>query len=324
MKRMLKLIVDDREGAVIPFFATHASFAVVVQRIQIGDYIITQNDKIIAAIERKSWCDLAASIKDGRVANINKLLGLRQTTGCRLFYLMEGKSRYTPDKRFARIPYKNLQAHLDHLIMRDNVCMLYADNPADTAARLAEFMTNYLSLPNNTNTIVPAGHSVIVTGGTPTIGTETNTSELDILTVTMPKTDDEIISNMWCCVPNITTKTVPCFTAYHIADLFLGSIDIATVAAMCYTNGSVIGKRAKKITSVATNNIANHAIYCRVLAEIPGLTKRTAALILVQIKFIDLLRGIFSIQQLADIKKTEKSRIGEAVAKKIYKFLVQI
>lgn len=309
---MLKLIVDDREGAVIPFFTTYTNFNVLVQRIQIGDYIISNNDKIVAAIERKSWADLSASIKDGRAANINKMLSLREQTSCKLFYLMEGKSRYTPDKKFARIPYKNLQAHLDHLIMRDNITILYADSPADTAVRLAEFMTNYLTLPNSITQISLPVEPI------------SGASELNILTTTVPKTDAEIITAMWCCIPNITNKTAQCFAEYHIADLFYNRIAYDTIANLCYANGTVIGKRAKKIFAVATDNVSNYAIYCRIMAEIPGLTKRTAALILVQIKFVDLLAGVFTVQQLADIKKTEKSRIGDAVAKKIYKFLIKV
>lgn len=314
---MLTLIIDDREKAVIPFFKEYQNIdtktqniEIKIQRIQVGDYIISRNDKIIAAVERKSWTDLAASIKDGRATNINKMISLREQTGCKLFYLMEGKSRYPPTKKFARIPYKNLQSHLDHLTMRDNVHILHSDSEEDTAIRLIEFMTNYLTLP---------------TLSTDVESVENVRDDQKILTTTVPKTELEIIYNIWSCIPNITSKTATLFiSTYHISDLFLGLISKATISTMQYPNGSIIGKRSEKIINVIDNTcVNNHKIYCRILAEIPGITKKTAALILVKVKFNDLLCGTLSLQEIADIKKTEKSRVGIAIAKKIFMFLVK-
>jgi ERCC4-type nuclease len=311
-KRMLQLIADDRERFVTPFFATYDNFEIVKKRVQIGDYIISENNKIIAAIERKSWVDLAASIKDGRAANINKMISLREQTGCKLLYLIEGHARNAPTRKFARIPYKNLQAHLDHLIMRDDVCVIYSTNPEDSAARLVEFMNNYITLaPKIAPILEPVGGA---------------TNEMDILSIVVPKTDLEIIYALWSSVTNITSKTASLFVdKYHISDLFLGKINAATIATMRYPNGTIIGKRAAKIVACAdADNVSNHSVYCRLMAEIPGLTKKTAAIILTKIKFIDLLSGKMTVAEIADIKKSEKSRIGPAVAGRIYKFLVNV
>jgi hypothetical protein len=228
---------------------------------------------------------------------------------------VEGKSRYTPTKKFARIPYKNLQSHLDHLVMRDNVFIIHSNDQEDSVDRLTEFMTNYLSLSPSTGSISAGSISdpVIVE------------KELEILTTVVNKTDLEITSNMWSAIPNITAKTAELFSTYHISDLFLGNIDEATIAAMRYTNNSVIGKRAKKIITVIDNDdINNFKVYCNILAEIPQITKKTAALILVKIKFNDLLAGKLSIEQIAAIKKTESRNIGLASANNIYKFLVKL
>jgi ERCC4-type nuclease len=308
---MLKLIVDDRENAVIPYFKKYDNFTIQVQRIQIGDYVITQNDRILFCIERKSWADLAASIKDGRSTNINKMISLREQTGCKLLYLLEGKSRYAATKKFGRIPYKNLQSHLDHLVMRDNVFVIHANDQEDSVNRLTEFMTNYLSLqvPNT---------EIAVIGGTNT------DNKLKILTAVVPKTDAEIISNMWSAIPNITEKTAALFSEYHISDLFLGNVDKSTIAQMRYPNNSIIGKRSEKIIKVIDNaNTNNFKVYCNILSEIPRITKKTAALILLKVKFNDLIAGKLSIGEIAVIKKTENRTIGIASAEAIYKFLVK-
>ena len=39
---------------------------------------------------------------------------------CKILYLIEGPARYSSNKKICRIPYRNLQSHLDHLMIRDN------------------------------------------------------------------------------------------------------------------------------------------------------------------------------------------------------------
>jgi hypothetical protein len=96
--------------------------------------------------ERKSWADLAASIKDGRKDNIQKMLKLRDQIGCKLFMLIEGPARFSPTHKIGRIPYKNLQAYLDHIVVRDGIFIIYSKSYTDTPLRLLEFIKNYLSL----------------------------------------------------------------------------------------------------------------------------------------------------------------------------------
>lgn len=352
VRRMLQLTIDDREKAVIPFFKdSYDNFDVKVSRIQISDYIISQDNKIIAAIERKSWADLSASIKDGRTANINKMISLREQTGCKLFYLMEGKARYAPTRKFARIAYKNLQSHLDHLTMRDNVFVIHSDSEEDTVARLIEFMTNYLSL-KVTKPVAPLELKGLLVVETPiaevdTVGghkqnVQNEQSDMDVdvidqnylacasdmvlLSTIIPKTDLEITYNMWSAIPNITSKTASIFieSGYQIYDIFLGHIDKSIIFTMKYPNGTIIGKRSEKIVACIDNSNSNNTtIYCRILAEIPGLTKQTAAILLTKINFNNLLDGQMSIEEIADVQKTEKAKIGMCVANRIHKFLIK-
>lgn len=311
---VLKLVVDDRESKVIPFFKDeYTDIEIEVKRLQIGDYAIMQDDHILFIIERKSWNDLSASIKDGRTKNIDKLISLREQTGCKIFYLIEGKARNSPTKRFARIPYKSLQAHLDHLIIRDNIFIIHSLSEEDTVTRLIEFCTNYLSLNIPVNTSI--NNDTITTGGD---------SGINILTTVIKKTDLQIIYNLWSQIPNITSKTASLFIEkYHISDLFLGNISKEEISTLKYPNGTIIGKRASKIIAVKDNdNIQNYKHYCNILAELPMITKKTAAKILLEVTFNDLLRGELSEETIANIQKTPKVKVGKAAAANIYKFLV--
>jgi ERCC4-type nuclease len=314
---VLKLLIDDRERAIIPFFKNeYQDIEIEVKRIQIGDYVIMQDDHILFAIERKSWVDLSASIKDGRTKNIDKLISLREQTGCKILYLIEGKTRNAPTTRFARIPFKSLQSHLDHLTMRDNIFMIYSSNAEDSAARLIEFCTNYLSLNiTGGKEIFTDQDEEIVTNGI---------NEMSLLTTTVKKTNLQIIYNLWSQIPNITTKTASLFIdKYHISDLFLGNISKEEISTMRYPNGTIIGKRATKIIAVKDNdNIANYKHYCNILAELPMITKKTAAKILLNVTFNDLLRGELSEAEIENIEKMPGVRIGKTAAANIYKYLV--
>lgn len=309
----LKLIVDDRESKVIPFFKDEYQYIEIeVKRIQIGDYAIMQGDKIIAILERKTLTDLSASIKDGRTKNVNKLISLREETGCKIFYLIEShKARYSPTKKFARIPFKSLQTHLDHLCMLNNIFIINSISEEDTAARLIEFCTNYLSL--NIPVSTPINNDTITTGG-----------DESVLTTVIKKTDLQIIYNLWSQIPNITSKTASLFIEkYHISDLFLGNISKEEISTLKYPNGTIIGKRASKIIAVKDNdNIQNYKYYCNILAELPMITKKTAVKILLEVTFNDLLRGELSEETIANIQKTPKVKVGKAAAANIYKFLV--
>jgi ERCC4-type nuclease len=311
---MLKLLVDDREQSVIPYFKEtylaklNQTIEVEVKRLQIADYCIMHNEKILFAIERKTWRDLSASIKDGRDSNIDKMLSLREQTNCKLLFLIEGNTRYNPKKKFSRIPYKNLQAKLDHLMIRDNVSIIYSNDEEDTTNRLIEFCTNYLSLN------IAKSSEIVVKGAAESI-----------LTTVIKKTDEQITQNLWNSIPQITTKTSELFinNGFHISDLLLGEISELDIAALKYTNGTIIGKRASKILKITKGPEENYKHYCNILAEIPCITKKTAAIILINVTFIELLNGKLSLEDLANIKKTEKSKIGKAAAANIYKFLIK-
>lgn len=137
------LIIDDRERHVTQYINdVKTDILYKITRINIGDYAIMYKDQIIAIIERKSWKDLASSFRDGRKENVEKLIELRNKIGCKIMYLIEGKERYKETKRHGRIPFRYLEAHLDHLIFRDEIHIIYAKDVQDCLPRLFALITN--------------------------------------------------------------------------------------------------------------------------------------------------------------------------------------
>jgi ERCC4-type nuclease len=149
----MNIIIDDRESAVIPFIniqkKANPGITSEVKRINIGDYALCHGSNIKAIIERKTWRDLAASIRDGRKKNVNKLIKLRSQTNCKIIYLIEGNATPTANRSYGRIPYKVLISHLNHLIFRDDIHIIYSKDQEYTAYKLFELCNNYLTLDND-------------------------------------------------------------------------------------------------------------------------------------------------------------------------------
>src|SRR5271170_5061855 len=92
----------------------------------VGDYTIMLPSKIdsskniIAAVfERKTWRDLAASIKDQRAISQHKnLQKFRIENGCYIYYIIEGNMSYQDDTLIAHIPFKNLSAKVRSMSLK--------------------------------------------------------------------------------------------------------------------------------------------------------------------------------------------------------------
>jgi ERCC4-type nuclease len=145
----MEIVCDDRERGVISELVKlqkKSGIKISVSRVKTGDFtIVGQDGTILANIERKTWKDLAASIKDGRTKNLQKQLQLREKTGCMVYYLIEGIA-FPGKKSFGRIKAKYLEAHLDHVMIRDNIHVIRSRDIEGTAGRLIQLANNFVSL----------------------------------------------------------------------------------------------------------------------------------------------------------------------------------
>jgi ERCC4-type nuclease len=153
----MNLIVDDRERGFkdhLDNFSKKFNISYEIKRIDVGDYIFTVNNKIKLVIERKTWEDLSSSMRDGRRYNVKKLIDLREKCGCNVYYLIEGDASPPYEKKYSRIYHKNLLAHLDHLMMRDNINIIYSrnDDKEYSIYRIFSLIKNFLSIKNHYST----------------------------------------------------------------------------------------------------------------------------------------------------------------------------
>ncbi len=145
----VSIVIDDREHALENYWGKYSpkyDIPYTIARIQTGDIAIVYRGKVVISIERKTWKDLAASFRDGRLINVEKMMQLRSETNCCLFYLIEGLPCPRIDAKFGRIPMKALRAHLDHLELRDNVHILYSTSPEYSVERVMCLASSYVSL----------------------------------------------------------------------------------------------------------------------------------------------------------------------------------
>lgn len=309
----MEILVDDRERAVIPFmeeYSTKFNISWKVQRCTVGDYAICYKGFVLCIIERKTWTDLASSMRDGRKENVEKLLAARAESlvvQCKLAYCIEGPPCPQPDRLFSRIPAKHLRSHLDHLAFRDSIAMLYTLSEQDTASRLFELASNFLTIKNVIHQIDNT------TGG--------NT---DIL----QKKHESRCYNVQLlqCIPGVGSIVASILDEAGITlhTLYLDSHTVEEIAVYKYSSGKQIGpaKAAKVIQCskyLKANGIGAKAIQARILSAIPLISKQSAVHILSQYTFVQLYN--MEIQELATLQKSSTATIGNKGATWIYNCL---
>lgn len=116
---MIKLHVDNRERAVIEHLD---DIVFEITSLNVGDFQFWEDDRLLMVIERKTYADLAASIKDGRYAEQKfRLDELRTSSGCSVVFFIEGKK---PRKNsvVSGIPMGTLESAL--VSMMCNACQV--------------------------------------------------------------------------------------------------------------------------------------------------------------------------------------------------------
>lgn len=316
----MELIVDDREKAVVPYLDKHATTYHIdykVQRNEVGDYAITYKGYIMMIIERKTWEDLSASFRDGRKDNVNKLIELRNRTGCQIAYLIEGNATPPLTKSYGRIPSKNLRAHLDHLAIRDGVHMIYSADQDYTAMRLFELCNSYVTLKEPLKEV-----DALIEGGEEQDNTDELQSDMGVKT--------SIEEQLLRCLPGIGSivSTVLAEAGVTIAKLYAGHYTIDQIAKLKYSSGAMIGiAKAKKIVEGTKKIIdseaqANKKIQVRILSTISLISKASAEMILSQTKMSLIMSGGIDLDLLANVEKSAKAKVGPKAAQNILDALV--
>jgi ERCC4-type nuclease len=124
---MLMIIIDAREQALIgELTKTGQPFAVC--NMHLGDISIKEGDEVKVLLERKTYSDLAASLKDKRYRE--QLNRFRSSNVPMKGYIIEG---CFPVGAIGGIPVSTIDSMLLGLIFRDSLIVLHSRNTAHTA-----------------------------------------------------------------------------------------------------------------------------------------------------------------------------------------------
>lgn len=326
----MEIIVDDREKAVFPYLEDASHKYLIdykIQRNEVGDYAICYKGYILMIIERKTWEDLAASMRDGRKANVQKLISVREKTGCQIAYLIEGNATPPFDKKYGRLPVKNLRAHLDHLAIRDGIHMLYSKDLEYTANRLFELAHNYSTTHDvieNVDKLDEESKNNITGSNEPQtaeLKTKQDTSESKITI------NEQILR----CLPGVGS-IISSVLAENGIDLYslYYEPDANKIASYKYATGATIGLvKANKILAGVKKTLnsesdVSHKARLRVMSCIPLISKVTAEKIISEFNMLDIIDGSVTEEELSLFKKTPKVKLGIKAAGNIVKYLSNV
>lgn len=343
------LIADARERAVTPFLEdaiVHAKLSnagsrlVLGRQVNTGDYLICQHSRagdppsstIRACIERKTLHDFAASFKDGRHANIQKMRDLRTQTGCQLYYVIEGPAFPSPSRRISQIPYASILTAITNLMVRDNVMVIQTENELHSAKRLADLITAFDKLPPvqtspalptplalPTPPALPASPAVPVEIGTTGGAAETALESLQIaaemaaptipecLTTPIHQSDADAVISMWSQLRGVSAVLGKIISQkFSVADLAAGLVSDTQIKQLRTATGRAINADAIKSLRAIGSGDAEAAI--RTVTGIRGVSRPTATLILTSIGGLVALSDIDRTAECAEIQLPHGNR----------------
>lgn len=290
----MHIIADTRERNVLRHDKEFADIDIKVEQINVGDYAIFDEDKMIAIIERKSLEDYAASLKDGRHQNKQKLIDIRNQTNCKIIYIIEGKQTTNPNKLYNRMPYRYIESSIFHLIMRDDIFIIRSENTLDTAKILVRFLKSMKTLKNKS---FKSGSNESTTKQNVSLG-----ASEELLHKRQKKSTYEIVRNMWCKFRGISVGTADDYMKkWTILDIINKKDDIKH-------------KINKRVIKSLTNVDENTKI--KILSAVPLISLNTAK------EIIQVSPSFKTSEELSNIKigKTKK-RLGASKANKILECL---
>jgi len=280
------LVCDSRERCPLPEGAR-------VETLTLGDYHLRTDDKIFFIFERKTWKDLAASIKDGRYREQKKrLCEVARGGEIRVFYIIEGPMTYDDDKEISRVPFATLDTARRSMIF-SGVFPIQTKSPEHTFDFLKKFMADFIRK-----------NPELFGGG------ETNLAPVK-------HTREDYLAKIWGRIKGIGPKLLPVFLKLGLRDFFLECADAKVaqeiICGFKYDSGRAISDiLAAKIVAQIRELTRENQI--KILAEFPGFTEKSAKHVLCEISFLELLN--LSAGQIAELEKTPGRKIGLILANK--------
>jgi ERCC4-type nuclease len=255
-----------------------------VEQIGIGDYnilILDESAKTVLAsiIERKTWKDLSASIKDGRMdRQCKEMQKMRDKSGCHIMYLIEGAVRYEDDYLVNGIPFKNLHAKVRHNVLR-GIPYIHSKNEIQTAKIVVDLTRDVLKLHRSGELTFSSSEKSII----PEVLNTLNTLGVSDLT--------SDVSDLALGVSNsLNTSGIS-----GVLDVS----DVLGISAVDISGGFEIPSELK-----GRRPVVDEDIILRIWSSIPGITARSAVIIMNKYHISDVICAL----------KTDKGRIEKELA----------
>lgn len=333
-----KIIVDSRERKLFDIIKDKCVYDYVVETITVGDYVITLDGKIIYVIERKTWKDLASSIKDGRIDNYKKLIDLRAEVGCKIILLIEGNAFPSPRGKVGGISAKALVSHLDHVATRDHFMVIQTRNKEHSIERICALITShrtikwnkfdkYSEIPTFIETRYCADIKYYMSMLNQTICEFKEFLEGGIVSggnhlhKKYTKTDELVQIKMIQCIPKISLAMASnIHQKYSIKDLLGGNFEEGAIAVFRHPSGSLYGEIVEKYIRIIASKCEvpihednkypksktlNRDVRVQILSQIVGVSEKIAMKILEKVPLsqisFETLDGLVGSKLKSDI-----------------------
>jgi hypothetical protein len=279
------LVIDHRETkvtSVMHIALEHERYSNIrheLKELKKGDYAIVHKNsiggvaKVVAIIERKELSDYAASLKDGRHNNKDKLFEARNKTGCKIYYLIEGNMLSDKKSKYGRIPFEYIESSITALMVRDGIHVIYSRDQLHSCERLFDLVNCYARIMLETGEVsldrslaLTLGN--VITGGNPNPveagdtdeeelkdneATETTEEPKDIedpnaatdstLFEASEKTVAQMAMNMWQCIGGVAVTLSGELTKICPIYGLRGADTVLEIQDLHYSNGRKVNKR---------------------------------------------------------------------------------
>lgn len=315
------LVCDARERHILRHNIELNGITYIVKQITIGDYaIIDPNGKILVVIERKSLEDAAASMKDGRWANRDKMIKLREQTGCAIIFIIEGLRRDNYEYREQLcgkfMPYKHLESSIFHMMVRDQISTIWTKDTIDTARTLVSFVrsmdTVYTDIERDQTEDM--FEQFFTEGGFQNKQPEAVIPNAEGLLTQVHKTDDkDIVREMWSCFRGISVVTADEFMKkYSISEIIAG-VPKEELENIKTATGRKVSKNVVKSLGEIDSPVE-----IRLLSKVPGISNTTAKEIIEQTSLRRLLTYDVGAISIIKVGKTKRN-LGVEKAERVKK-----
>jgi ERCC4-type nuclease len=285
----MKIVVDTRERPDVRELLeqrignTDIDFA--ADTYDAGDFAFYDNETLLMLIERKTWDDLAASIKDGRMdEQFGKLLDVKHKTGAVVTYIIEGKLHSQHQNMAADM----LESKLRHGLIR-GIGYICTRDLTDTIDLLVKFANDLVkvnpikSCKEEVDILANRFTSLVIAG----VDDVVEPAKFD-LKQKKELTIERVMLDVLHKVPKVGPSVASDLLAKGFKLwMFADRVELAKLLATIRT------KSGKAVSVLVKNSMLDVAcnvdVQVAIVAELPGIGRKTAKSIIDAISFVDIL-----------------------------------